>query len=196
MAGREGRGTRSPDPRRLIADAARRLVAGAASDPASALASAARAAGWREAARLPPLDAVVEAAKAERALFGGAEHRRRLTALRREALEAMRFLAAFEPRLVGGVLDGWAGAETSIELQVYCDEPDAVVQRLGELGVHPQVLRARGADPQPLERLGFVAGGRAFVVSVYRAADLRQRTTARGLGRADLAAVEALVAGG
>lgn len=197
MRGAREPGTPAVDPRRLIADAARRLVDGRAHDPESALGQAARAVGLRDRARLPPVALVVEAACAERRLFGGATHPRQLAALRRSAVEAMRFLAGFEPRLVGGVLDGWAGDGSAIELHLHTDDDEGLLLRLGELGVRPRVMVPE-AEPTATvgsrERLRFVAGGVPIELAVFRADDLRRRTVAPGLGRATLAEVEALLA--
>lgn len=196
MAPRRGAGVAAVDPRRLIAEAARRLVDGREPDPNSALREAAHALGIRDHARLPPVAAVVEAACAERRLFGGAAQAAALATLRRSAIEAMRFLASFEPRLVGGVLDGWAGEGATVDLQLFTDDDEALLLRLADLGIRPRVARpgpATGEVTGPRERLAFVAGGVSFELSMFRADDLRRRTVARGLGRATLAEVEVLV---
>ncbi len=189
---------RGADASRVLADAARRLLDGREPDPESALRSAAQAAGWRDSARHPPPAQVVEAALSERRLFDGPRHQARLALLRREALEAMRFLSAFEPRLVGGVLDGWAGAGAAIEIQLFTDEPDAVLLRLREIGVRPRTLPGRrsGREDAIPERLDFVARGHPIRLSLFRAIELRRRTTAPGLGRATVGEVEALLAPG
>lgn len=188
----------SVDPRRLVAEAARRLVEGRDRDPVSALYEAARALGLRDRGHLPPVAAIVDAARAERRLFGGATHADRLSALRRSALEAMHFLAAFEPRLVGGVLDGWAGEGAAVELQIFTDDHEGLLLRLGEIGIRPRV-HAPGApvgdEARPAERLAFLAGGVPVELTVFHANDLRRRTVARGLGRATRAEVERLLRG-
>ncbi len=198
MAGRRESLARRADPRRIAAEAARRLLDGRETDPESALRSAALAAGCRDASRWPSAEAVVEAALTERRLFDSPRHLEHLGRLRRRALEAMRYLAAFEPRLVGGVLDGWAGDGAAIDLQLFTDEPDAVMLRLLELGLRPRTLPARATVLPDLahERLDFIAGGDPIRLSVYRAVALRRRTTAPGLRRAAIAEVEALVVAG
>jgi hypothetical protein len=196
MAPRRDAGAAAVDPRRLIADATRRLIDGRESDPVSALRGAAHAFGIRDHARLPPVTAVIEAACAERRLFGGTAQAAALATLRRSAIEAMRFLAPFEPRLVGGVLDGWAGEGATVELQVFTDDDEALLLSLADLGIRPRVIRSRrvtGEGVSPRERLAFVAGGVPFELSVFRTCDLWRRTVAKGLGRATLAEVEALI---
>ena len=51
-------------------------------------------------------------------LYGGEAHRENLLALRRTAVQAMRQLAGFNPRLVGSALDGTAGPHTRIALHL------------------------------------------------------------------------------
>ncbi len=46
--------------------------------------------------------------------------------LRGLALEAMRFLSAFDPRLVGAVLSGTVTADTDIQLHVSADAPEEI----------------------------------------------------------------------
>jgi len=193
MVPRRDAGAVAVDPRRLIAEAARRLVDGRAPNPDRALREAARALGTRDHARLPPVAAVVEAACAERRLFGGPAQAATLAALRHSAIGAMRSLAGFEPRLAGGVLDGWAGEGSTVELQLFTDDDEALLLRLADLGIRPRFARAAAASGQvagPRDRLTFVAGGVPFELSVFRADDLRRRTVARDLGRATLAEVE------
>lgn len=196
MASRRDAGI-APDPRRLVHDAARRLLEGRARDPEAALALSARALGLRDRARLPPASMVVEAACAEQRLFGGEAHARGLASLRRSAAEAMRFLSDHEPRLVGGVLDGWAGIGATIEIQLFTDDDEGLFLRLAEIGVRPRVHAPEPgptAGTRPRERLSFLADGVPIELSVFRSDDLRRRTVAPGLGRARLEELEALLA--
>lgn len=55
-----------------------------------------------------------------------------LVRLRQLAVEAMRSLAGFTPRLTGRVLTGTAGTETPIRLYLYAETPDAVALHLLE----------------------------------------------------------------
>jgi hypothetical protein len=50
--------------------------------------------------------------------------------LRTLALEAMRFLSGFAPRLVGGVLDGSAGEFSPITLHLFPEAPEDVIRKL------------------------------------------------------------------
>jgi len=53
-----------------------------------------------------------------------------ITRLRKLALEAMRFLEEFSPRLIGGALDGSAGKYSPIILYVYPETPEDIIKKL------------------------------------------------------------------
>jgi hypothetical protein len=59
-------------------------------------------------------------------LFQGEQQPAALKQKREAAVEAMVFFHAFEPRLVGAVLDGTADARSPIELQVFSDAVEPV----------------------------------------------------------------------
>lgn len=74
-----------------------------------------------------PRNIEIEAAlRSHQRLFGGIRHERSLNQQRRSALEAMRLLGDFEPRLVGSVLHGSATEHENIQLHVFSDSPEAV----------------------------------------------------------------------
>jgi hypothetical protein len=120
---------------------------------------------------------------------------------REAAVEAMRFLAAFEPRLVGAVLEGTADAHSAVCLHVYSDDPEAVVLYLREHGVpiETQVRRLRySRDEQPeYPVLLFAADELPFDLTVLPRDALRQapldRADDRPMRRASLAQVEMLL---
>lgn len=117
------------------------------------------------------------------------------------AIEAMGFLAAFEPRLVGAVLEGTADAHSAVCLHVFSDDPDAVVLYLREHGVpfEMQVRRLRyGRDDIPeYPVLLFSADDLPFDLTVLPLDALRQapldRAELRPMRRASLAQVEMLL---
>lgn len=63
-------------------------------------------------------------------LFGGEQHAISLKEQRRVALEAMRLLEKFEPRLVGSVLTGSATEYADIQLHIFSDSVEAVTMHL------------------------------------------------------------------
>ena len=132
-------GTHETSRRRLkdeIAQLAARLLAdGEAEEMGEAKRRAAERLGLRDARELPDNLAVLGAIVEYQRLFESEEAPARLVALRGVALEAMRALTEFEPRLVGPVLYGTAFDHTPVTLHLYSDEPEAVVRRLLALRV-------------------------------------------------------------
>jgi hypothetical protein len=150
-----------------------------------------------------PRNLEIEQALREHQRLFLADRQPQLLQQRREAaVEAMAFLAAFEPRLVGAVLEGTADAHSAVCLHVYSDDPDAVVQYLREHGVpiEMQVRRLRySRDEQPeYPVLLFSADDLPFDLTVLPRDALRQapldRTELRPMRRASLAQVEVLLA--
>jgi len=84
---------------------------------------------------LPSNSDIEQALKDWQQLYGGCDHQEHLLSLRRAALEAMRFLEPFRPRLVGPVLEGTADQYSRISLHLFADDPDAVVRFLMESGI-------------------------------------------------------------
>lgn len=84
---------------------------------------------------LPSNSDIEQALKEWQQLYGGGDHEENLLALRRAALDAMRFLDRFQPRLVGPVLEGTADQYSRIRLHLFADDPDAVVRFLMESGI-------------------------------------------------------------
>lgn len=65
-------------------------------------------------------------------LFQADRQPQHLRELRETALDAMRFLAHFRPKLVGAVLSGTADLNTSIQLHLFADTPKEVALFLME----------------------------------------------------------------
>ena len=150
-----------------------------------------------------PRNLEIEQALREHQRLFLADRQPQLLQQRREAaVEAMAFLAAFEPRLVGAVLEGTADAHSAVCLHVHSDDPDAVVRYLREHGVpiEMQVRRLRyNRDEQPeYPVLLFSADNLPFDLTVLPRDALRQapldRTELRPMRRASLAQVEVLLA--
>lgn len=149
-----------------------------------------------------PRNLEIEQALREHQRLFLADSQPQLLRQRREAaVEAMRFLAAFEPRLVGAVLEGTADAHSAVCLHVYSDDPEAVVLYLRERGVpiETQVRRLRyGRDEQPeYPVLLFAADELPFDLTVLPRDAMRQapldRADDRPMRRASLAQVEMLL---
>jgi hypothetical protein len=150
-----------------------------------------------------PRNLEIEQALREHQRLFLADSQPQLLKQRREAaVEAMQFLAAFEPRLVGAVLEGTADAHSAVCLHVFSDDPDAVGLYLREHGVpiETQTRRLRNnRDDQPeYPVLLFAADELPFDLTVLPRDSLRQapldRADDRPMRRASLAQVEMLLA--
>lgn len=152
-------------------------------------------------AALPKNSEIEEALREHQRLFDDA-YPQRLRALREVAREALRFFARFEPRLVGGVLDGSADRHSAVSVQLFDDEPEAVARFLDEHGISYEesshVLRWSRDDQRECPAFVFGAGGTTVDATVLPYDRLRQapldRSGERPMARADLAALDALLA--
>ena len=123
--------TRTDHLRSAVAQEAARLMAEhGIQDFHLAKRKAAERYGVVEGAFLPKNTEIEAALASYQRLFGGEQHARSLREQRRVAVEAMRMLEKFEPRLVGAVLNGTATAHSDIQLHVFSDSPEAVYTHL------------------------------------------------------------------
>ena len=99
--------------------------------------------GVTDASILPRNTEIEAAMVAHQRLFDADRHEAELAALRRAALEAMRLMSDFEPRLVGPVLAGTASGHSEINLHVFSESAEAVSLRLEERGVPHEVVERR-----------------------------------------------------
>jgi hypothetical protein len=106
--------------------AARLIVEHGLDDWSLAKRKAARQLMLPERVALPADDEIEEALASHHALFGGEAHAATLRRQREEALAWMRELAAFDPRLVGGVAAGWATEHSDIRIELTADDSKAV----------------------------------------------------------------------
>jgi hypothetical protein len=119
---------------RVAEEAARLLLEGGQGDIEAARRKAASRLGLRDEALLPSGEEIREALRGRQRLFAP-QVPPDLRRLREAALEAMAFFAAFEPRLVGQVLEGDAVSGTAVSLHLHTDDPDAVALVLRERGI-------------------------------------------------------------
>ena len=120
---------------RVAQEAARLMSEHGIRDFHHAKLKAAERLGILETQALPRNLEIEQALREHQRLFLADSQPQLLRQRRAAAVDAMRFLAAFEPRLVGAVLEGTADAHSAICLHVFSDDPDAVEQFLRELGV-------------------------------------------------------------
>ena len=134
--------TRTRERRQQLAhEAARLMVEGGIRDFQQAKRKAAERLGISDDASLPRNREIEEALREYQRLFqpaaGDAVRVRRDAALR-----ALEFFAAFDPRLVGPVLDGTADARSPVALHLHSDDRDAVPRFLEQHGI-PADARSR-----------------------------------------------------
>jgi hypothetical protein len=193
---------RAEDLRRALAlEAARIMTEQGIDDFLQAKRKAADRFGVNDVAVLPK-NVEIEAALRERQrLFGRDSHQDNLNAQRRVALDAMRLLDEFQPRLVGSVLNGTATAYSDINLHLFADRSESVVIRLLEIGVpHEFYERRVKMDAERSENfpaLRFEADGRTVDATVFPIDGIRQSpyspVDGRPMRRADVREVSALV---
>jgi hypothetical protein len=187
--------------RALAQEAARIMSEHGIDDYGFAKRKAAERLGVTDQAVLPK-NTEVEAALAEhQRLFESATHDDELAGMRRTAVEAMRVLAPFEPRLVGPVLAGTATPHAEIHLHVFADTPETVAFQLLDRGIpHRMVerrVRLHRDESVPLPSIRFVAGEHAIDATVFPRDGIRQAPMSpldgRPMRRASLTEVEALL---
>lgn len=118
--------------RRLAHEAARLMAEGGFRDYHQAKLKAAERLGIHDDASLPRNREIEDALREYQRLFVGPSQVQAVQSRRDAALRALEFFAGFSPRLVGPVLEGTADANSSVHLQLYTDDADAVPRFLEE----------------------------------------------------------------
>ena len=155
--------------------------------------------GVTDASILPRNTEIEAALVAHQRLFAADRHEADLAAMRRSALEAMRLMSDFQPRLVGAVLTGTASAHSEINLHLFTESPEAVSIRLEERGVPHEVLERRLRYERDrvvtYPELRFVAGRQTVDAVVFPLDGIRQAPSSpvdgKPMRRASAAEVEA-----
>lgn len=186
---------------RLAHEAARLMAEGGIRDYHQAKLKAAERLGIHDDASLPRNREIEDALREYQRLFQR-DGEELLRERRQAALRAMEFFAAFEPRLVGPVLDGTADARSPVSLHLHSDDAEAVARFLDQHGI-PAEERSRrmrfdrkreGEVPVWL----FGAEDTTFDLAVLPLDVLRQAPLSaideRPMARAGIAQVRALVA--
>ena len=118
--------------RRLAHEAARLMAEGGIRDFHQAKLKAAARLGIHDDASLPRNREIEDALREYQRIFLGESQSRSLRMQREAATRALEFLASFEPRLVGPVLEGTADAASPVMLHAYTDDAEAVARFLEE----------------------------------------------------------------
>lgn len=177
---------KNQDMRRRIAHAAARILAEDGSlDYGSAKRKAARQLGAPDSDNLPDNQQIDEALRSYQALYRADETRAQVALLRQAAIEYMEQLADFDPHLTGPVLNGTAGRNTEINLQLFTDEQKEVEFLLMRLKIPYQTAEYRMSDaPGKVYPRFIINDPRAPVdLVVYPATDLRSMKRLQADGR-------------
>lgn len=103
---------------------------------------------------------------------------RRLFAMRIVALEAMEALAPFTPRLIGSVVSGHVRRGSDIDVHVFPEDPDGLLQHLRQLGWTYETQRVsvrKGGEIRDYLHV-YVVDLFPVELSVYEPLELRVRT--------------------
>jgi hypothetical protein len=190
--------TRSDHLRAAVAQEAARLMAEhGIQDFHLAKRKAAERYGVVEGALLPKNTEIEAALASYQRLFGGDHHASNLREQRRVALEAMRMLEKFEPRLVGAVLNGTATEFNDIQLHVFSDSPEAVythlMDRRFEYEVFERKVRMTAERVVGVPSVRFEKGREMLEAFVFPSDGIRQSPISpvdgKPMDRADIAHV-------
>ena len=193
---------RTEDMRRALAQEAARIMAEhGIEDFLQAKRKAADRLGVQDVSVLPKNVEIEAALRAHQRLFGRESHDDNLMEQRRIALETMRLLAEFNPRLVGSVLTGTATDYSDINLHLFADASESVAIRLLDMGVpHAFYERRVKMDAErsvAYPALRFEANGRTVDATVFPIDGIRQSpyspVDGRPMKRADAREVSALI---
>ncbi len=127
--------------------------------------------------QLPRNSEVERAVRDHQRLFFTNGYHDLLSVLRRAALDGMRLLREFEPRLVGSVLQGTAGKHSEINLHVFADAVEEVLFVLMHVGITYRSTERRlryGNDVRHYPCLHLLANGYRMEIVVLPTGALRQ----------------------
>lgn len=187
--------------RRIAQEAARLISEQGIRDYRHAKVKAAGRLGVGDEQSLPRNREIEQALREHQRLFQSEEQPAALQVRREAACEAMRFLAAFQPHLVGAVLSGTADVHSAVCLQLYSETAEAVTDFLRDNEIPFQQASRRLHMYQNEYRefpvLQLMADGLPFDLTIMPLSARRQppldRVDDRPMARASLRAVETLL---
>lgn len=184
----------------LAQEAARVICEEQVTDYRLAKQKAAERLGLGSRAAMPDNATVQQAVLEYQRLFGGPEYIEHLARLRRTAVQAMKWLAEFEPRLVGGTVSGAINATHHVQLHAFHEKAETLDVFLQDRGIRYELGDRRYRYPNGQEHeiplASFDADGIGVDVAIFPLDEQRRPplNPADGLAykRLDLAAVEKL----
>mgnify|MGYP001546725100 CR=1 FL=1 len=196
--------TRTHERRQRIAIEAARLISeGGIRDYRLAKQKAADRLGIHDDASLPRNSEIHDALRDYQRLFMAQSQPQLLRERREAAARALVFFAAFDPRLVGAVLEGTADAHSAVCLHLHVDDPERVPVFLAEHGIpaEPSSRRIRLDRDRVADATVwlFAADDLPFDLTVLPHDALRQapldRIAEKPMQRASLAGLQELLVG-
>ena len=159
--------------------------------------------GMHDIAVLPKNTEIEAALREYQRLFAGGTHDWTLKELRAAALDAMRMLREFQPRLVGPVLNGTATEYSDINLHLFTDRSESVLLRMMDIGiaheVHERRVKMDAIRSVTYPALRFQTQGRTVDATIFPIDGIRQSpyspVDGRPMKRADVREVGGLVEG-
>ncbi|GAC1628072.1 MAG: hypothetical protein NVS9B10_17620 [Nevskia sp.] len=192
----------SHDADAIVAEAARIICEEAVVDYRSAKLKAAQRLGLSAKSALPD-NARIQAAVIEyQRLFGGSDYAEHLRALRATAVQAMRLLAPFAPRLVGAVATGAITDAHRVQLHGFADKPESLDLFLEDRSIpfeqDERDYRYPDGSEEPVPLARFEAGAIGIDIAMFSLDDQRRTPLSPSDGlpmkRLTLAQAEALAA--
>jgi hypothetical protein len=189
--------------RRIIAaEAARIMSTQSISNYRTAKQKAAERLGINLRSSIPSNAEVESELRAYQEMYGGKQHFDHLRNKRKVALNVMRSLAPFSPRLVGPVLEGTADEHARVALHLFNDPPDAIVIHLLDKGLvfrnHQRKIRWHDGTYHQVQILLTNEGDVEIELTLFGKMDLRQAPPSpidgRPQRRASISKVELLLA--
>lgn len=188
---------------RIAQEAARILAEEGGRDFLAAKQKARDRLGIAPRAGMPSNIEVEEALRLHQRLFGADRHARHLRRMREAAVQAMRLLAPFSPRLSGPVLTGTAASHSDITLHLLGALPEEVAIFLMDQGIPHETGERRlrmssREEAEPFPVLRFLAEDLRFELVLFPERRSHQAPLSpvdgRPEARATLREVEALLA--
>jgi len=156
---------------RIAQEAARLVTEEGVQDYYAAKRKAAQRLGAPDTRNMPRNSEIEAALEEYQRLFRGEQQSDHLQTLREGAVQAMRFLTEFNPRLVGSVLSGTAGQHADINLHLFADTPEEVSLFLMETHIPFQTahkrMRVGREEWQDFPSYEFLAGDHAVNLVVF-----------------------------
>lgn len=186
---------------RISREAARLMAEEGVNDFHVAKRKAAHRLNLTEGQHLPSNQEIEQALAEHLQLFHARDLPETLHRLRRLAVQAMRLLERFDPRLVGSLLTGHVTRFSDIQLHVTADSPELVAFFLQENGIAYEEtskhLRFGGDRSENFPTYRFLAGDTVIEISVFTPAAMRETPlnsiNARTMKRASTKEVERLL---